>query len=606
MRSSENLSPSPNRPDELRLGEYLHGTSISSRSGRFAFQNVRGAATRLYDNASGAVLWTVPDDRPRDSSSFVVGLDGDLVVRNRSRLPVWRAATAGLGGVVLRLTDSGELELLDEDGRKVWGSGTAGAVEPLAHSPIVFGWGSVLRRGQSLRHQSLVSPDGLSVLAHTERGVSFFVTGEGDHWAHADDRPGSALELGLDGVLRLRAGEEVLHEFGGPAEELQVWGRRAELVQADGDVVWATPAHVRYGQDPGDRLVRNPPHQAVLERRFMSLAPDHGYTVAVVKKTRPDEVLRRWDVQDVSVTTWQRLQASRPDGQVPVAAVPLGDDTLLMAGAPWLPGERLSTGTTVARESYDALREGWPQEWALHADGRTVAHVRQAYPRIRMGVTRPDVEKAAQRVDVPTYLQGSVDWLAVWAGLELTFRAAGVCPEVGDLNGEMLGGFVAASLARPPRGPQVLTPPGRAPLPELDFLLVRTDFSDDAEWDALLRELTGHESFGDAEEHPVNDRSWEGASLDEVMAAVPNPEQIPAVHIADSVSMTGRGHPVLTVSTSIPAASETYEPDENSPRSIRVAADSVWTVHANLEIANMDWEEFVPDPDGPDPVYRDS
>ncbi|GAB6902804.1 hypothetical protein JCM9957A_58960 [Kineosporia succinea] len=617
-------------PNVLRPGEYLYASSLTSPSGRFTFHNALGAGTALHDNGTGETLWTVPYDNVHGLSTFSFGLDGDLVVWNHHRDPGWRAGTAGRGAVELRLSDAGDLELADATGAVVWSTGTAPGLDPFPPYEGVPGLGSVLSRGQSLRHQSLVSDDGDTVLAHTDFGVCLFLDEGGVRWRHPVEEPGTALELGTDGILRLRAGTGTRHEFGGPAEELRVLPGRVELRDAAGQVLWSAGGDHRPGGTPTG------PRQSRLQRWFDSLAPDHGYTVAVVRDVTPEQALTRWGVATPVRATWQQHQAGRHDGVVPVAAVPIRNGTLLLAGAPDLPGDPLSPGTTVLRESRTIPCHGYSTEFSMHADGDTVAHLREAHRKIRKGLTHPGLVRAANETGVG-HLRGNVDWAAAFAGLEFLFRAAGIDGIDGiaraaradgvdgadkvdeaagvdgvdladlapaDLRGDLLGGLVPAGLARPSGTPEPVTPPGRTPLPDRDCLLVRTDFSDDAAWEALLGALAAGSLFDDAEVDPVNDPAWAGATLDEVVDAVPDLARIPAVYIADTEAITGEGYPVLTVNAAIPRESEDYEPEPGSPRSIRVTADELWGVHVNLEIANIGWEEIVEVADPEDGVFR--
>jgi hypothetical protein len=583
---------------ELRPGQYLYLTSLTSESGRFALQNTLYEGTALFDNATGAILWKAPDDNVYGSSKLVFGLDGDLAVWNHHRDRGWRSGTAGRGADVLRVTDSGDLVLLDADARVLWTSETALTADPFPLPHSAPARGSVLRRGQSLRHQSLSSADGGTVLLHTERGVSLCLAQQGEHWFVGAGQPGSTLMLDDAGMLRLTANGQSLHEIAGPGEELVVLVGRAELRDAGGHTVWATPDVGQFGESASLCETRPGPRQADLEPCLDSLAPDHGYTVAVILDVTPDESLARWGLTDdaVSRTTWQQLQARRADDEIPVAAVPLGTHTLLIAGAPWLPGDPLSPGTTVVRES--RLPElGWATEWTMHRGGKTTAHRREIRPKRRKGMSLPELSRAAADVtDVDSHRRGNAEYLALFAGLELMCRVAGVSPTADDLSGALVGGFLPASSAQPPEQP-VRTPPARRPpIPQQDFVLVRTDFSDDGAWATLLQELTTAEFAEDYPVTPVNDRGWSGAGLDEVVAAVTNADEIPAVYVADTEAMTTEGYPLLAFNTDLPEPSADYESDGVS-RTLRVTADALITMHLNLELANMDWEDFLPEPD---------
>ncbi|GAA3611693.1 hypothetical protein GCM10022223_29760 [Kineosporia mesophila] len=482
------------RRSELRPGQFLNRSALTSPSGRFVLRNARyGGGTELTDEATGTTLWTVPGDNVYGQSTLVFGLDGDLMVRNHHRDRGWSAGTAGRGAVLLRLTDAGDVVLLDSDGATVWSSGTAPSYDPFPP-----------------------------------------------------------------------------YEPPAPREE--------------------GPA---------------PDRQHRLAALFDSLAPEHGYTVAVVRDVSPDRALGRWGLagEEQVTTTWQELQARRGD-RIPVAAVALGPHTLLMAGAPGLPGDPLSTGTTAVRESRRPGCGG-SEEWSMHVDGATVSHLREERPRRRIGMNRPELLRAAGEADVEPHLKGNVDWIASCAGLEFVGLVAGVTPTADDVNGPVLGGLVPASLAESPEPEVVVAPPGRPPLPAQEFVLVRTDYSDDEAWAALFHAASSQgDLFEDSETVPVDDPGWAGATPDEVLAAVPNRDEIAIVFIADHEALTGEDYPVLVVNPDLPEASEDYEPVEGVSRTLRATADELYSIFANLSLANADWEDYLPDPDAADQVYR--
>ena len=482
--------------------------------------------------------------------------------------------------------------------------------------------GPRLRPGEFLQQSSLSSPSGRFTLQNGMRGSSSLIDNATEVvlWKVPDTNVygSSSLVFGLDGDLVVwnHHRDRGWHSdtAGSGAEVLRVTDAGdVVLVAADGRIVWSTetapdsdPFPPYVAQPSSDPVVpREGPFQERLENLFDSLAPAQGYTVAVVFDVIPEEALSRWGLpmDAVGRATWQELQNRRGDEEIPVAAVSLGSITLLVAGAPWLPGDPLSVGTTVVRESR-VPGTGWATEFSMHQDGRTVSHLREATPKRRIGMDRPELLLAVNSSELESHLKGDADWMAGLAGLELMSRVAGVAPTAADLNGVLLGGLVPASIAEPPEEIVRTPPPGRPPLPAEDFLLVRTDFSDDTEWAALLEELADDEFFEGTEIRPVDDRGWEGAGMDEVMAAVTNAEVIPAVYIADTEAITGWGHPLLVINADLPEASPDYEPVEGVSRTLRATADAIWSMHVNLEIANMDWEDFLPDPDDDDPVFR--
>jgi hypothetical protein len=86
-----------------------------------------------------------------------------------------------------------------------------------------------MRRGQSLRGQSLTSDDGSTVLFHDGRAARIILRGRTSHW---DRFPGqeNVLVLDEDGFLRSRALDgTVLEQIAGPGAELVLVRGAAEL-----------------------------------------------------------------------------------------------------------------------------------------------------------------------------------------------------------------------------------------------------------------------------------------------------------------------------------------------------------------------------------------
>jgi hypothetical protein len=124
-------------------------------------------------------------------------------------------------------------------------------------------------------------------------------------------------------------------------------------------------------------------------------------------------------------------------------------------------------------------------------------------------------------------------------------------------------------------------------------LLVRTDFASDAAW----RQITAAAEQENADGfrpylQTVSDRAFERASWQDVKAAVPPDEDGAAVlFIADEAACAQPGHPVLVVDLL-----------EDRPP-FRCVMPELWAIDNNLNIANMDWEDFA-ESAGDDGVYR--
>jgi hypothetical protein len=131
-------------------------------------------------------------------------------------------------------------------------------------------------------------------------------------------------------------------------------------------------------------------------------------------------------------------------------------------------------------------------------------------------------------------------------------------------------------------------------LPALDrSLLVRTDFSDDLAWELLADEAQRENQDGfRAYVEPISDPSFDGAGWDVVKAAIPGNDNGAAVlFVADAVALASPDRPILVVDL------------VSSRTPFRSLPSELWGIDNNLNIANMDWEEFA-DRVGNDGVFR--
>jgi hypothetical protein len=585
----------------LGRGEFLRNQSLTSASGRCTLQNAFKVTT-LYDNATGEALWVAPIRHDYGTeSSFAVGLDGDLAVWNRDREVLWNSETAGCGVECLEVRDNGELVLLDGAGGTVWTTGTRVGPALWPDAGPGPGRGAVLRRGQSLRRQSLTSDDGSTVLFHHGRGVQLRGSDERMRWSAAFSflADGAYLALGEDGMLRIQEADDgAMCELAGPGQVLVVVRDRAQLRDAAGTVVWTT---ARGGLPDAMPLARPPgPAESRLQVWIDSLTAGRGYSAAVVLDVQPAEALRRRGLPDTAVSrsTWEQLRARRDatglDTAAVVGAVALGRHTLVLADVPWLPGGPLSTATVAVTSTRAPGRES---EWTMHRDGEAVAHLREVPPLRRKGVKLPDVARALTEMD-----SFNASWTAEFQGLELMCRVTGVSPTAAGLGGELLGGLLTVPRPNEPAVPRPNEPDFRAPpkagaLPAITLgdkeclVVVRTDYSNDAAWAGVLEALAQPEFNVDTDVHAVTGHAWAGAGPDEILGALP-PAPPDAVFIADATAMNTEGYPLLAVSTTSPAHSEDYEPEQGVTREFRAEARVVAGIHEQFEVGNMSFEEF--------------
>ena len=131
--------------------------------------------------------------------------------------------------------------------------------------------------------------------------------------------------------------------------------------------------------------------------------------------------------------------------------------------------------------------------------------------------------------------------------------------------------------------------------PEYTVLVVRTDFSDDAAFDAACDLISTGECEGYLPDvMTFEDRRLEGSSADEVYQLAVDTE-IEYLFIADERTMADPEHPLLVLDVDC---------DEERPgRTFRTLPAQVCGIDANLGISNMDYCEFADNVD-PDGVFR--
>ncbi|WP_424568662.1 DUF6924 domain-containing protein [Streptomyces sp. CH-036] len=146
-------------------------------------------------------------------------------------------------------------------------------------------------------------------------------------------------------------------------------------------------------------------------------------------------------------------------------------------------------------------------------------------------------------------------------------------------------------------------------------LVIRTDYTDDAAWGeivaALARAVEGERDW-EAAVHLVEDRRWDGVTGDKALAAAARDEELSVVFLADEVTMRSPLRPLLALDLGADD-DEDLDPvyyqeliDSPPPREVRVVPDDVHMVHGNLQLANVDFAEFVEDAAAdPDGVVRD-
>jgi hypothetical protein len=132
------------------------------------------------------------------------------------------------------------------------------------------------------------------------------------------------------------------------------------------------------------------------------------------------------------------------------------------------------------------------------------------------------------------------------------------------------------------------------PLPKTqNSLVLRTDFSDDAAWDALCAAIQkpteeGFKAYVDY----LSDPAYDGLTVEQLVVLSRKGGDRSFAFIADRATFTNPERPVLVVDLY-------HEPG----RIFRVNPREMWGVENNLSLANMDYYEFADNVD-PDGVFR--
>ncbi|MFD9428699.1 MULTISPECIES: DUF6924 domain-containing protein [unclassified Streptomyces] len=143
-------------------------------------------------------------------------------------------------------------------------------------------------------------------------------------------------------------------------------------------------------------------------------------------------------------------------------------------------------------------------------------------------------------------------------------------------------------------------------LPEIgrdlfDVLVIRTDFSDDDSWNAVVGEL--HRPWGPGGEFAaavqlVDAPAWSGATADEVLAAVVD-EDLIVVFLADRGTMKSPARALLALSTvweDVSGLDPVYYQElieSPDPREFRALPAAVHGVQVDLALGNVDFAEYA-------------
>lgn len=121
-----------------------------------------------------------------------------------------------------------------------------------------------------------------------------------------------------------------------------------------------------------------------------------------------------------------------------------------------------------------------------------------------------------------------------------------------------------------------------------DVPLVRTDFSDDAAWDDVVRRVTHQYEWEEPEPlwanvNPVDDKKYEGLTAETLARLVPDGADYSFFVMADAEAMTSPRRPLLVVSVDEDSEGET----------LRALPAAIVEMEINVNLlANVDWDDF--------------
>lgn len=125
-----------------------------------------------------------------------------------------------------------------------------------------------------------------------------------------------------------------------------------------------------------------------------------------------------------------------------------------------------------------------------------------------------------------------------------------------------------------------------------NLALIRTSFSNEDGWRALLQTAKNPPAPFKPYFAVIDDQHFDGRTIEEVLAALPEDYSHSAVFIADDKAISDDGFPCLVVG-----------PLGEEVRNFRTLAREIASIDSNLSIGNMGFEEFE-DASGPDRVFR--
>jgi hypothetical protein len=123
--------------------------------------------------------------------------------------------------------------------------------------------------------------------------------------------------------------------------------------------------------------------------------------------------------------------------------------------------------------------------------------------------------------------------------------------------------------------------------------VIRTDFTDEATWRKLQRDIAATNIMGfSANVRFIDERKYSGLTGQELLQRIPGLSEYGCIFVADTTTMSTTEHHLLVL-----------DPSNPEGKTFRVIPSEVWGVENNLSLANMDYSEFADSADA-DGIFR--
>jgi hypothetical protein len=113
-------------------------------------------------------------------------------------------------------------------------------------------------------------------------------------------------------------------------------------------------------------------------------------------------------------------------------------------------------------------------------------------------------------------------------------------------------------------------------------LVLRTDFSDAAAWEAMCAAIQKPHGAFRAFVDFVDDSEYNSIAIDQVLALIPPASNHTFMFMVDGTALSQADHPILVVDL-----------NEERGRTFRVIPSQMWDVENNLSLAILDFAEFA-------------